>query len=323
MKRMIPLLISAIFIAGAAGTASAQRWPERTITIVVPGSGGSAPDIIARILADRLTPRLGQPIVIENKLGAAGTIGTATVARAAPDGHTLLFGLAASLTLSQHVFTRVQYDSQRDLTPIIMIGMSPFLIAATSSLGVDDLPGLVALAKAKPGVLNYGTSSSHNLPHLTGELLKRRLGINIVHVPYRTGQNAIVDTISGQMHVLIDGVPSVLKLGGTRLKLLATTATARIPGLDNVPSVSETLPGFAMQGWFAMLGPAGLPEPIVTRLNAELREQLGDKAIAARMRDLGVFPVGGTPQDLARTIREESDLLAKVVAEAGLARLKD
>lgn len=323
MTRKLQLVIAAVLFAGAAGTASAQHWPARTITIVVPGGGGSAPDIIARILADRLVPKLGQPIVIENKPGAAGTIGTVSVVRSAPDGHTLLFGLAASLTLSQHVFTRVQYDSQRDLAPIMMIGTSPFLIAVNPSLGVSDLPGLIAMAKAKPGVLNYGTSSSHNLPHLTGELLKRRAGIDMVHVPYRAGQNAIVDTISGQMQVLIDGVPSVLKLGGTKLTLLATTAKARLPELGNVPAVAETIPGFATQGWFAMLGPAGLPEPIVARLNSELREQLADSAIAARIRGLGVFPVGGTPQDLARTIREESELFAKVVAEAGLARLKE
>lgn len=323
MKRKLALVISAILISGATGTASAQHWPARTITIVVPGGGGSAPDIIARILADRLSQKLGQAIVIENKPGAAGNIGTVSVVRTAPDGYTLLFGLAASLTLSQHVFTKVQYDSQRDLVPIMMIGTSPFLIAATPSLGVTDLPGLIAMAKAKPGVLNYGTSSSHNLPHLTGELLKRRAGIDIVHVPYRAGQNAIVDTISGQMQVLIDGVPSVLKLGGTNLTLLATTAKTRLPGLENVPAVAETIPGFATQGWFALLGPAGLPEPIVARLNAELREALADTAVAQRMRVLGVFPVGGTPQDLARTIREESDLFAKVVAEAGLSRLKE
>jgi len=319
LRRVTALML--IFLAPPllAQTAAAQAWPTRPVHMVVAGASGSAPDVIARIIGNRLVETWGQQIIVDNKPGAAGNLGTEAAAHAPADGYTLLFGQAAPLSMNRFVFKTLPFDVDRDFVPVVNVGLSPMMIAANPRLPANTIGELIDLAKAQPGKLSFGTSSSRNIPHLTGELLKRAGGFEMTHVSYRANTQAIQDVITGETQLMIDGIPVLLnQVKDGRLKALAVSSAKRLPGLETVPTVAETLPGFVTNGWFAVLAPAGTPREVVARVNRDVNAVLRNDAVRDRMRDLGVYAEGGTPEELARFMRADATLWERIVRQAGI-----
>jgi tripartite-type tricarboxylate transporter receptor subunit TctC len=258
-------------------------------------------------------------VVIDNKPGAAGVIGTNAGAKAAPDGYTLLFSQAAPLALTKFTHAKLPYDVERDFAPIINVAISPMIIAASPQLNVASLGDLINMAKQQPGKLSYTTSSSRNVPHLTGELLKSLAGIDMLHVPSRTSPTAVADVLAGRVAVLIDGIPVIRPLmSDGRVKALAISSAERKPGFEDLPALAETFPGAEVNGWFAILAPAGTSPEIVARANRDLQAIMKEPEFVARLQKLGVFPVGGTPQMLKDFIRADLKRWERAAAAAGL-----
>lgn len=318
-RRAAIIGVLALTLMLGASPLSAETWPTRPVHMIVAGAAGSAPDVISRIVGNNLSQMWGQQIVIENKPGAAGNIGTEAAAHPAPDGYTLLFGQAAPLSVNQYVFKTLPFDVARDFVPIINIGLSPMMIVATPKLPVGTISELMAYAKSHPGALLFATSSSRNIPHLTGELLKRAGGFDMTHVSYRSNTQAIQDTLSGETQLMIDGIPVLLNLAKSgQLKALAVSSAKRLPGLETIPAVSETLPGFEADGYFAILAPTGTPAAIIGRVNRDTNDVLRNKDVMERINDLGVYGGGGTPEELARFMNAQSAQWGQIVHAAGI-----
>jgi tripartite-type tricarboxylate transporter receptor subunit TctC len=303
--------------------AAAQDWPTKYVRLIVPGSSGSAPDVMARFIADRLTQKWGQQVIVENQAGAGGNIGVAAAARTTPDGYTFLFSQAAPLSLNQHIFKQVPFNIEKDFDPVIFIGDGPMLIAASPKLGVKTIPELIARAKADPGKLSYATPGVKNVPHLTGELFKSIAGVQMQHVSYRTNSQAITDAMTGVVDLVIDGVPALMpQIKAGNLVALGVTSDRQLQGLDGLPLVSDTLPKFAISGWFAVLAPKGTPAAIVGRVNRDIQAALQIEELVARMRDLGVYRDSSneTPEQLAAYIRSQSEMFGKVAQSARIER---
>ena len=311
--------VYSLILSAGAGPVVAETWPTRPVHMIVAGAPASAPDIIARIIGDKLSGIWGQQVVIDNKPGAAGNLGTEASAHATPDGYTLLFGQAAPLSMNRWVFKSLPFDVDQDFVPVVNIGLSPMMIAANPNLPAKTIGALIALCKSEPGKLTFGTSSSRNIPHLTGELLKHASGCSMTHVPYRANTQAIQDVVSGETQLMIDGIPVLLpQVKGGRLNALAVSSEKRLPGLENIPTVAETLPGFVSNGWFAMLAPARTPKEVISRVNRDTNRVLKIGAVTDRMRDLGVYSAGGTPEDLARFMKSDTAQWEQIVHDAGI-----
>jgi tripartite-type tricarboxylate transporter receptor subunit TctC len=307
--------------AGAlAGTAVAQDWPTKPVKIVVPFSPGGFADSGARAISDKLAARLGQSVLIENRVGASGNIGAESVARSAPDGYTLLLGFDGTMVINPHVFARIPFDTLRDFAPVTKLGDAPSLVVAHPSLPVKDMRELIALAKAKPGSLSYGTSGTGNTPHLVGEMLNQRAGIDLQHVPYKGGAQAIADAVGGQIPLsftAIAGAQQFLKSG--KLKALGVTSRQRVPALPDTPTFIESgLPDFVVNSWIGILAPAKTPRPIVERLQREIAAALKDPDVQARYAVLGNDPVGNTPEEFAAQIRADLAQWGPIVKRAGV-----
>lgn len=314
---MIRILLLALSLVAAG--ASAQTWPAKPVHFVVAGAAGSAPDIIARLIADRLTPMWGQQIVVENRVGNAGNLGTAAAAKAAPDGYTILFGQAAPLALSPVVFKQLDFDPEKDFAPIVRVGLSPMMISAGKDFAPKTIPELVAAAKAAPGKINYGTSSQRNIPHLTGVLLANQAGVQLTHVPYSSNSLAATEASTGLTQLYIDGIPPMtghIKAG--RLRPIAVTSAKRLPNFPDVPTVAETLPGFEFNGWFAILAPAGTPADILARINRDVNTVLRSPDMGERLLGFGIYEPGGTPEELAAFMRSERENYRNAVRAGGI-----
>ena len=303
MKRASPRCAAlygvAIAAVGVSAQVRAEMWPNRPVHMMVAGAPGSAPDITARIIGHKLSDAWGQQIIVENKPGAAGNLGTATAAAATPDGYTLLFGQAAPLAVNRWIFKTLAFDVDRDFTPVINIGLSPMMIAANRDLPVKTIGDLIALCKSQPGKLSFSTSSSRNIPHLTGELLKRASGCEMAHIPYVTNTQAIADVATGRTQLMIDGLPVLLPhTEDGRLNALAVSSAKRLPGLEAVPTIAKSLPGFVVNGWFAILAPAGTSSDVINRVNQDSNRVLQDQDVTDRLRGLGVYAEGGSPRIL-------------------------
>jgi tripartite-type tricarboxylate transporter receptor subunit TctC len=310
-------LIAAAALGLAASLAMAQTWPAKPVKFHVAGAAGSAPDIIARLIGEDLARIWGEQVVVENRPGAAGNLGTAAAAKAPADGYNILFGQAAPLALNQHTFKSLPFDAEKDFVPVVMVGLSPMMIAVNSDLPVKSVSDLIALAKAQPGKINFGTSSQRNIPHLTGVMLASMAGVQLVHVPYKSNQQAAAETMAGLTQVYVDGIPPIVgHLKAGRLRVIAVSSAQRLSNFPDVPAVSETLPGFQFGGWFAILAPAGTPREVVERLNRDANTVLRAPAMVERLRGFGVYDPGGTPEELAAFLRNERASYAQAVKAA-------
>ncbi|MSQ20883.1 MAG: tripartite tricarboxylate transporter substrate binding protein [Betaproteobacteria bacterium] len=309
----------AIVIALVAMTAHAQTWPVRPVTIISPSAAGGAPDVIARILSERLSMEFGQRFLIENKPGANQAIGLGFAARAPKDGYTFVFSSTSGLSMNRLTAATLPYDPIKDFAPVINVGLSPMMIAVNAALPVKTLAELIAYVKKQPGILNFGTIGQANIPQVTGEWLKSQAGIDMLHIPYPSSQLAAADAMSGRIQVLIDGIPPIIALvSDGRLRPIATAALQRLPGLEHIPAVAETLPGFELNGWFAIMAPAGAPQSIIDTLNLKLQAILREPAVVARLHHTGTYPIGGTPQDLREFIDRDFANLERAVKAARL-----
>jgi len=310
--------IVACALALAPLTASAQ-YPAKPLRFVAPYPAGGVNDIVARILGQRMAAALGQAWVIDNRPGRGGNIGTEAVAKAPPDGYTLVHGGMGSLTLGPFL-GKVPYETVRDFAPITLTARAPNVLAVHPSLPVRSVKDLVALAKARPGELNYATSGVGSTPHLTAALFTSMAGIRMVHIPYKGGPPATTDVLAGQVPIGFAPIPSFLPhITSGKLRGLAVTGLQRSPTLPSLPTVNESgLPGFEMSPWFGVLAPAGTSPEIVSRLNTELVRILRSPEIAAQFAAQGVEPAYSTPDEFLALIKADLKKWGKVIAEAGI-----
>ena len=298
--------------------AAAQDWPARPVKIVVPFSPGGFADSGARAISDRLAARLGQPVVIENKVGASGNIGTEMVAKSAPDGYTLLLAFDGTMVINPHVFARIPFDTVKDFQPVTKLGDAPVIVVAHPSVPVNNLRELIALEKSKPGALSYGTSGTGNTPHLVGEMLNQRAGTQFVHIPYKGGSQAVADAVGGQLPLVFTAVATAGQfIRSGRLKPLGVTTAGRIAALPDVPTFIESgLPGFVVNSWVGILAPARTPRPIVDRLQRDIAAVLKEPETRERFAVLGNEPVGNTPDEYAAQIKADLAQWGDIVKRA-------
>lgn len=299
--------------------ARAQAWPARPIRILNGFPAGGPSDLLARIVAERLQESLGQPVVVENRPGATGSIASQAVAQSAPDGYTLMVVPSSTHSVSPNI-TRVPWDPQKDFTPIAMIGNVTTVLAVTPSLPARTVAEFVAHAKANPGRLNYGTPGRGSNLHLGMEMLKQMAGIDVVHVPYKGVTQAQADLMTGQIQVMLDNIVSVLPhMQAGRIRVLAVSSPKRSAALPELPTVAESgYPGFQVNAWAALLGPAGLPREVVERLHAETMRAVGRDDVRARFATLGVEPMPLSPAEAGEFMRAERERWAKVIRDANL-----
>ena len=301
-----------------AYTVDAQPYPIRPIRIVVPGTAGSANDFTARAIAQRLTDNWGQQMVIDNRAGAGGVIAHEIVAKANPDGYTLIFSTSAGLILNPLLY-KTPYDSFRDLAPVSLGSINPQMLFAHPGVPVKGVPELIALAKARPGSLNCASAGTGTPNHMGCELLKSLANINFVHVPYKGSGPGVTDVVGGQAHFMFNSIPAVLQLVKTgKLRGLGVGSPKRSLAAPDIPAIAETLPGFECQNWYAMLAPAGTPIQVITRLNSEMVKMIADPPFAQRLIELGSEPQASTPAALLAHMRAESERWSKVIKAAGI-----
>jgi len=314
---MLRILFATIALL-VAGLVSAQTYPARQVRIIVPFPPGGTSDILARTIGARLAEPLGQPVVVENRPGAGGNIAADYVAKAAPDGYTLLMG-TSSLAISQSLYKKLSYDLIKDFAPVAQAVNYTNLLVVHPSAGVANVAELLALARAKPGALSYGTAGNGTPPHMTGELFKAYTGVNILHIPYKGGAPAIADLVAGQIPMMFDNVPPLLPhVRSGRIKALAVTSLARIQVLPDVPTLHELgLKDFDAVGWNGLLAPAGTPREIVNRLNAEVVRALRIPEVRDQLTSQGADIVGNSPDEFAAWIRAEVKKWAEVVRVSG------
>ena len=323
MARFMRSMAIVMAVAGtcmAGGPAVSQPFPSRTVTLVVPFPGGSTTDLVARILAERLTVALGQRVLIENKGGSGGLTAAQGVVRSAPDGYTLFMGTIGTHGINPSIFKNLPYDPVRDFTPIIQFGTAPNVLVVSKSVPAGSVRELVAFAAANPGKLNYGSSGVGTSNHLSSAMFASRAEVNMVHVPYRGGAQAIQDLVRGEVSMMFYHYLPLLGFVEERtLKPLAVTSGSRIASLPNVPTMAETgFPDFKVSAWFGVYGPAGMPDPLVAQLHGEIQRIIRDPQMQKSLRDQGVDPVSGSPRDLANLTRNEIARWAKTAADAGI-----
>jgi len=301
-----------------SGLALAQGWPSRPIRYIVPFPPAGATDITARITADRITGPLGQPVIVENRPGAAGNVGTAMVAKAAPDGYTIL-QLTVAQSISQTLYTKLDYNLERDLEPVALIAMVPNVMEVNPSVPAHTVQEFIALAKSKPGQIFFASSGSGTSIHMSAEMFKMMTGVDIIHVPYKGSGPALTDLVGGQVSVMWDNLPSSISfIKSGKLRALAVTSATRFPELPDVPTMQEAgVPGFEATAWFGIVAPKGTPKEIITRINSEVNRALETPEVKEKMLRQGAVATPRTPEQFGEFIRNEVAKWAKVVKASG------
>ena len=321
LRAILPVLVAAGYcVSYALGVSAAvDTYPDKPIRLILPFPPGGGVDGAARIVGQRLADALGQQLVIDNRGGSGGIIAAEIAARAVPDGYTLFFGVPASQCIAPHLYPKLAYDAARDFAAIILIGATPYILVVNPAVPATTVRELIALARARPGQLNYASAGSGSTLHLTGEMFKSMAGINLVHVPYKGAALALNDLFSGQVQMTFNPAVVVMPHVKTgRLRALAVTSAKRTPLVPELPTVAEAgVPGFEATGWYGLLGPRGLPPQIVAKLNRVTLAVLGDREFVERYAVLGIEPLGGTPAEFAVHIRSELAKWGKVVRESG------
>ncbi len=312
---------AAVLLLAASALAQAQDWPTKAIRFIVPYPPGGGTDIIARILQDKLSTALGQPIIIDNRGGAAGNIGTDLAAKSAPDGYTFLFTLS-SHTINPVVYDKLPFDVEKDFVGVTMVASLPQIITANPSAPFSDLQGMVAYAKANPGKLNFASVGNGSPSHIAGELLKLKTGIDMVHVPYKGGGPAVAANLGGEVQVMIVSIPPALQhVKAGKLRALGVTTLKRTLAAPEIPTVAEALglPDYEVDSWYALFAPARTPAPIVARMQAEVVKVLQLQDIKDKLLLQGTTGVGSTGAELDRVVKDE---LVKWAAVAKAAKIK-
>lgn len=308
---------SALFAMG--GGVRAAAFPGGPVKFVVGLSAGSSPDVVCRIVADQLSKLWGQQTIVLNQPGATGGIAMRTAGTSAPDGHTLLFALSSSFVALPEIQSSLPYDLARDFVPVGFVGQSPMVIAASPSLGVNTLAEFIALAKQRQGQINIAVSTRGNLPHLTAEWLRLATGTDLTAIHYPGTPQALNDVVSGRVQAAVESLPGLKgSIAGGSLKLLAVCSPERLPNFPDAPAASETLPGFAAVGWYALMAPPGTPEPIARQASDDLRSILNRPDVRERLQDMGCYTRPMSPPELRAFIESEQKLWKPVIAQIGM-----
>lgn len=304
-----------------AQTPSARRaagYPNKAIRFIVPFAPGGGADLLARVIGQKLSEIWNQSVVIENRTGSGGNIGTELVAKSAPDGYTLLLGITGTLAVNPHLYRKLPYDPVKDFAPVALVASAPTVLVVHPSVPAQSLKDFIALAKAKPRQLNYGSAGNGTAGHLAMELLKALAGIDLVHIPYKGAGQATIELLGGQVDVGFLNMLAVTPyVAAGRLRALAVTSVRRSPVMPKVPVVAETLPGYEAVGWFGVLVSAGTPGAIVTKLNEEIVRIVKMPDVRERLSNLGAEPIGSTPEQFAAYIKTELAKYAKIVKASG------
>jgi tripartite-type tricarboxylate transporter receptor subunit TctC len=308
-----------MLVSTTTGAHAQQPYPGKPIRMIAPSSPGGPVDLITRALAQGLAEAIGQQVVVENRVGAAGLIGTELVARAPPDGYTILLGFSGPLAIVPNLVAATPYDPLKDLVPVSEVAAAAYVLLVHPSVPAKSVKELMALAKAQPGKLNFGSGGNGTGIHMASELLKQIAGVKIVHVPYKGAAPAMTALMAGEVDMMFNALPpTVPYLKSDKLRPLATGGARRSPLVPHLPTLRESGYDFEMAGWYGVLAPRGTPPAIVTRLNSELIRALGTPAMKERFTRLAVDAVGSTPDAFAKRMRDELARWAKVIAAAGL-----
>jgi tripartite-type tricarboxylate transporter receptor subunit TctC len=312
--RLIPLLLACVFATGAAA-----QYPDKPIKLIVPQAAGSATDTVARILGAELAKEVGQQIIIDNRPGGALTLGVDLTAKADPDGYTICMGPIGALAINRHMVAKLPYDIERDLQPIALVTRGHLLLAVSPTLPFKSVQEIIDYAKQNPGKLLNASSSNGSPGHVGGELFKYMSGTDIVHVPYRGGAAAINDLIAGRVHLMFESLNSIAPhaKSGT-VRPLAVSGARRSPGFPDLPTVAEAgVPGYAAPTWSGVIAPAGVPRPIIDKLNAAINRAIASQIFRDRFASIGDEPAGGSPEDFAEVIQSDSAKWGDVIRRAG------
>jgi tripartite-type tricarboxylate transporter receptor subunit TctC len=312
--RLIPLLLACVFATGAAA-----QYPDKPIKLIVPQAAGSATDTVARILGAELAKEVGQQIIIDNRPGGALTLGVDLTAKADPDGYTICMGPIGALAINRHMVAKLPYDIERDLQPIALVTRGHLLLAVSPTLPFQSVQEIIDYAKQNPGKLLNASSSNGSPGHVGGELFKYMSGTDIVHVPYRGGAAAINDLIAGRVHLMFESLNSIAPhaKSGT-VRPIAVSGARRSPGFPDLPTVAEAgVPGYEAPTWSGVIAPAGVPRPIIDRLNAGINKAIESQIFRDRFASIGDEPAGGSPEEFAEVIRTDSAKWGDVIRRAG------
>ena len=309
--------VAAIAIAAFSAFAHAQQWPTKQVRFIMPMAAGTAPDIVARLLGERLTKEWGNQAMIENRPGANGAIAMQAVAKAPADGYTFVFAPAFAFTTVPLTMKSAGYDVERDFTPVARIGGTPMLIAASAKFAPNELAEVIEAARAQPGKINFANPQYASLPYLTIEMLNQLAGIRFYNVAFNGTIPAMTATINGDTALVVDGITPLLPhVKSGKLKAIAITSPEVLPGLESIPLAKDVVPGLNVMGWFGIAAPKATPAAIVQRLNSDVNKALAEPALVERLRELGVYPMPGTIGEFAKFLGEEQRRFAKVVADA-------
>lgn len=319
MHGLVKLVVAAA-VAGSAVAAQAQSYPSKALRVIVPFPPGAGVDIVTRAVSGRLGEALGQQLVIDNRAGAGGIVGAEVAAKAPPDGYTLFMGTAGILTVIPHMNSKAPYSPERDFAPVSLVASVPSMLVVHPSLPVKSVKDLIALARAKPGAINYASTGNGTLPHLAAEFFKTQAKINMVHVAYKGSAPATTDLLGGQVEVFFGNVLSVIgQVKNGRLRALAVTSLQRQPVAPEVPTLAESgFPGFEAGTWFGLLAPAATPREIINRLHADIAKVVRLPDVQERLAGQGATTIGNTPEQFAAYIKSESAKWAHVLKASGV-----
>ena len=312
------VLAALSLLALASTSAMAQAWPSKPVRLIVPAGAGAAPDVIARIVGEKLAAAWGQGVIVDNKPGAGGIPGMSALARSAPDGYTIGFVPAAMGTITPLVFKNPQFNPDTDLVSAATVGISPLMLAVPAASGIQSVADLAKHAKANPGKVNFAAPQLNSLPHLAGEMVSKAGGMGLFTVPFRAPPEAVTAVLSGDAMLTVDGVPGLLQhVKSGRLRAIGVTSAKRLSGID-VPAVAETYPGYEAIGWFQIIVPAGTPAAIVERINADVNRITASPEVATRLGDMGVYPRQDSVAGAHEFFVQQQGAMKRLVNELGV-----
>lgn len=319
MRHFARHFVMLFLFCGLTQMVAAQSYPTKPIRLVIPYPPGGPTDFVGRAVAAKLGELLGQQMVVDNRPGAGTVIATEMIVRAAPDGYNLLFGTGGGTFLAPLILPKVPYDPRKDLAPVAMLVMSPQVLVVHPATGAKSVKELIAVAKSKPGQLNFSSVGTGTSPHLGGELFKSLAGVDIVHVPYKGTAPGMIDLIAGRVQLAFSSIPTVLAhVQAGRLRMLGTGGTKRSPALPDIPPIADTLPGFELVTWYALFAPVGTPATIVNRLNSDTAKVLKDADIQKRFGEQGLETTLMTPQELKRYTESDMSRWARLIKAANI-----
>lgn len=324
MKSSRPLFKACLAVASSAmvlftAAAFAQSYPSKSIKLIVPFPAGGATDIVSRVIAQQLGTELGQSVVVDNRAGAAGVIGSEAGARAAPDGYTLLLTTSSTHSIGPLLNPKIPYSPTHDFTPIVYLAESPQVVIVPPNSPIKSIPDLIAYAKANPGKLNFGSAGTGGIPHLSTERFLAMTGTRMTHVPYKGTALAMPDLMAGRLDLMFDSISTALPhIRDGKVRALAVTSAGKSSVAPEIPPLSQFVPGYESQTWFGVFGPAGLPQPIVDKMNAALNSALKNPAVLQQLAKLGFDPVGGSPEDFRKKMASESAIWKKVIEDGNI-----